>query len=248
MVAGDVHGDSHHMKYLSERAERLGIPTILQVGDFGYWPHMDPEFLYRTQHKLANRGQHLYWIDGNHENFDAIDHFDTSPSGFKTLPPVYGDDRKTFMHNVHYIPRGHYWLWDGVRFAGFGGAPSIDKDMRVYRGPGHPANSWWPQEIPSRDDENRVFDGPQNSADVLLLHDSPVMPPDLPYGYKDDAISAYNRKLMAAIVDHIRPKVIYHGHYHHPHLGEYNGIPIRGLDRDGSYENSYHVLNTEDYL
>lgn len=39
MVVGDVHGNTVFMRSAISRASRSGITTILQVGDFGYWPH-----------------------------------------------------------------------------------------------------------------------------------------------------------------------------------------------------------------
>jgi hypothetical protein len=39
LVVGDVHGNTDFMRTAIERAAARGITTILQVGDFGYWPH-----------------------------------------------------------------------------------------------------------------------------------------------------------------------------------------------------------------
>jgi Icc-related predicted phosphoesterase len=39
LFVGDVHGNTEFMAAAIERARIEGVDTIVQVGDFGYWPH-----------------------------------------------------------------------------------------------------------------------------------------------------------------------------------------------------------------
>ncbi len=42
------------------------------------------------------------------------------------------------------------------------------------------------------------------------------------------------RRLLAQVVEAIRPKLVAHGHWHHAHETERNGITIKGLDCDNT--------------
>ena len=74
MVVGDVHGNTVFMRSAIERASVRGINTILQVGDFGYWPHTKSgeKFLKDLERFAAERNVTVWWIDGNHENHEWL--------------------------------------------------------------------------------------------------------------------------------------------------------------------------------
>ena len=42
------------------------------------------------------------------------------------------------------------------------------------------------------------------------------------------------RRLLAQVVEAIRPKLVVHGHWHHAYETERNGIAIKGLDCDNT--------------
>lgn len=132
LVVGDVHGNTEFMLTAIVRAAGRGISTILQVGDFGYWPHTasGEKFLKDLERAAADHGVTVWWIDGNHENHEWL--------GLKTRAE---DGTVHVSEHCRYLPRGHRWEWNGVRFGALGGAFSIDWRMRV------PMLSWWPQEV-----------------------------------------------------------------------------------------------------
>ena len=82
LLVGDTHGDAMHWDWLIEEyATEYAPDAIVQLGDFGFWPHQygGPEFLdvvngaVGALGKYTNKDVRLYWIDGNHENFDALE-------------------------------------------------------------------------------------------------------------------------------------------------------------------------------
>jgi len=276
LISGDIHGAEYQVEYLTRVAKDEDCSSIFCIGDFGYWPHIDPEYLRNTEKLLSDADIKLYWIDGNHENFDML--FDAGQRGI---------DAVLYPHIVH-IPRGTVWEWSGVRFLGMGGAISIDKDSRVL------GRSYWAQEALTEEDINKGIEAAQNGSqelteayekniqsnldelenegeanfefkqpslvDVLLCHDAPSYV-DVPLeGGLNDFVSKYkslhvetqiNRKYLSDLVEAVRPKQIYHGHYHVRHSNPYSRpgltIPCEGLNCDGSVEQSWIVFDTEDW-
>lgn len=214
LVAGDVHGSGYWWRKLCQTAVDNDCPTIFQVGDFGWWTHVEPAYPAAVNKMLGDKGLQGFFIDGNHENFDDLWNWPAGDDGFVPI----GDALK-------YVPRGHVWEWDGVRFLALGGAYSID---RAHRTLGH---SWWEQELIRREDVLKCLDaGP---ADVMLTHDAPMFPVGLPGTYKADALSRANREAVAAVVESARPRLLIHGHYHHRHTAFYQDTRIEGLGCDG---------------
>ena len=104
LLAGDTHGNSSWVSELCRLAETNECDAILQLGDFGYWPHTEwgQQFLAQASIDSKKAGlSGLYFIDGNHENHDALaDIRSEHPEGM----PAVAD-------NVYWIPRGHRWTW-----------------------------------------------------------------------------------------------------------------------------------------
>lgn len=214
LVAGDVHGDVHWWRKVCATAEYFSCDTIFQVGDFGWWPHVHPDYPAAACDLLDKHDVNAYWIDGNHENFDDLLAMPAGPDGFVVCGP-----------RLKYVPRGTAWTWNEVRFLGLGGAYSIDKHHRML------GLSYWEQELITRADVERALNaGP---ADIMFAHDSPIMPPGLPDSYKNDATSRANREAVAAVAENAKPRVLYHGHYHHRYSKLWGSTFIEGLSRDG---------------
>ncbi|EQD70602.1 hypothetical protein B1B_04905, partial [mine drainage metagenome] len=132
LLAGDTHGDGPWFAHLVTLAGRHRVAGIVQLGDFGYWPHEAFGQRYLTQVDALCTRARLWclWLDGNHEDFDALEQEFVRPDdGFTLIRP-------TSLH----APRGHRSRWGGVRFLAVGGAASIDRALRL------PRRSWWPQE------------------------------------------------------------------------------------------------------
>ena len=200
LLAGDVHGNGRWMGTLCKLARRHGCEAILQVGDFGYWPHTGDGLRF-----LADVGWHaerngiacVYWIDGNHENHDALAELEADEDGLVTI-----------ANRCRYIPRGHRWQWSEVRFGALGGAFSIDHRYRVE------GVSWWRNELLTDADVQHLGETP---LDVLVCHDAPEGTPlrglELPVA--DELKGAEVRRRILEAIKKTQPKLVVHGHWHH---------------------------------
>lgn len=114
-----------------------------------------------------------------------------------------------------------------------GGAYSLDQ---VYRSP---YVSWWPQETISVAEATKcVADGP---VDVMFTHDCPAGI-DMPFHFSlpehVERAADQHRDLLRGVVDDVKPKVLYHGHYHRRYddvlEGEDYRTQVHGLGMDGT--------------
>lgn len=227
LVAGDTHGDVGHVEHLIHCAKANGCDTIVQVGDFGYWPHMD-KFDQHVNKRAARADVQFYWLDGNHENFDALE----------KIVDMDAAEPQQMHSNLWYLARGCTWTWDGCTFMALGGAYSIDKPGRIE------GRSWWSQELITREQAERSMD--RGPIDVLLTHDAPLDTVPIISEIKDDyPLSKGNRKAISAVVEAVKPKLLIHGHYHHAYVTVKDDVTVVGLDCNGTRMKSYTILDTE---
>ncbi len=120
-IIGDLHGEWQFFSLFEEQLEkdgRLDAPiSIIQVGDFGFYPeYMD----YWKGCKWP-----VYAIDGNHEHFGYLKQF---------------KDVSEVRQNLFYVPRGKVLELEGYRIGFIGGAESVDVKWREE------GISWFPEE------------------------------------------------------------------------------------------------------
>jgi hypothetical protein len=219
---------------------REGCDLIFQVGDFGFWPHTDPEYVDQVNRHLLKQDMWMVWIDGNHENFDVL---------YTTEWPRTEKGFWRIADRVMYAPRGHRWQWDGLNFLSLGGGYSIDKQWRLSQGP--MGVYWWPQETITLREVYKAIEG--GAVDVMFTHD---MPTGVDLGitlYKENPEDVQNRMAVRTVVNDVKPKRLYHGHYHHRNnftlrLDDGASVEIisladwRGLPLDSTWE----VLDTNE--
>lgn len=226
LLAGDTHGDLPHVAYLLRTAAREGCDRIVQVGDFGFWPHVEP-FHERVNAAARSAALTWYWLDGNHENFDVLE----TTVEMDAPEPMQMDD------SLWYLPRGSTWEWDSCRFMALGGAPSVDKEYRVE------GATWWPQELLTQEQVTRAQS--RGPVDVLLTHDAPDgVCPIVGPSYKGDRLSQHHRRLISAVTEAVTPRLLAHGHYHHRYSGAFGATQVEGLGRNSQAELSWMVLDT----
>lgn len=243
LVAGDLHGDTQHVRYLYDRARAEGADRIVQTGDFGYWEHHGSgvEFLDFCAKQAERAGIELDWVDGNHEAHTTLrdlygpgrPRHALTPEGFWVVRP-----------GVHYIPRGHRWSWGGFTLMGLGGAYSVDKrqrvdDMRMRRlqaeqenafrtAAGHPAKdvdemvakyqSWWPEEELTDADVATALADP-TPIDILFTHDKPRAS-NPRWNRKDFPECVPNQQRIQTVVNALHPRLLLHGHLHFRYTDE----------------------------
>lgn len=210
LLAGDWHCQVEAAANAFMDADEQKVDAILHVGDFGVWTGMAGVQFADAVAWLADRFNiPVFFIDGNHEDFDQIENLPLAAGG---------NGLGVLRRGVYHIPRGSVWHWGGYAFAGFGGAASVDRLMR------YPGRDWWPQEMPTAADLERLRDnlheplvngGP---VDVMVTHDAPTLdalPPgaqQLPMPVKAEADES--RRVVYEAVKAADPKLLVHGHYH----------------------------------
>lgn len=229
LLAGDTHGDLPHVAYLLRTAAQVGCDRIVQVGDFGFWPHVEP-FHERVNAAARSAALTWYWLDGNHENFDVLEE----------VVDMVADAPQQMDDHLWYLARGSTWTWDDCRFMAVGGAPSVDKEYRVE------GSTWWAQELLTQEQVRRAQS--RGPVDVLLTHDAPDgTVPIVGPSYKGDPLSQHHRQLVSAITETVQPKLLAHGHYHHRYTGTFGSTRVEGLGRNSQEELSWMVLDTADW-
>jgi predicted phosphodiesterase len=223
IIAGDSHCDYHFIRCLYDKAIDNNIKDIIICGDFGYWPNNNQgkNFLWNLNNLLKDKDIRIYFVDGNHEDFIEL----------KKLPR----DRVSMIpeaHNVFYIPRGITTIIDNKKIVGFGGAASIDREYRVLN------KSWFAEET-IKDEEIKAMKD-INDVDILITHDAPLNL--LTENYKNDPLSEINRQQIQTIMNIVKPKKLYHGHYHKRWIDYgYKGTLCNGLHMNYSPSEAYII-------
>lgn len=220
LILGDVHGYWEDLNIVMARAIRLhpDITHFVQVGDFGYaWPGAKPFKFYKQYWEDADlkkaKSIPFHWLDGNHENFAQLE-----------------IDQGASQPDMIYQPRGSTKRFEcGVEEAGpgiphgfvhfktamfFGGASSIDKDMRIQD------KSWWPQESITYKQTIDAMNQETDAVDIMFSHEFPIA---FPYGsYKED-FGRSDKQALEALRVRFKPKFWVFGHHHKYGSGETQG-------------------------
>lgn len=212
-ILGDIHGNTRYLEYAIQQAKLHGAEMMIQVGDFGLG--FEDDTLIEAGRLAMDNKLPLWIMRGNHDN-----------------PKVF-NQHITGQH-LHIIPDGFMATIGKKRVAFLGGAVSIDRDSR------DPYISWWPDERINASIV-KVWWYDEAKADVLISHEAPLLPDNLP-GFKlppdikKDCDE--DRHLVHMAAEALEPDQIIHGHYHmrydrEIHLHSKKAL-IRGLSCDGN--------------
>lgn len=208
-LAGDWHGRAEFAVRAVAAARAGGAEAIVQLGDFGF-AYDDPGF--RVEAYLAALDEALgpvplYFIDGNHERFPWLLDRPLDERGLRPL-----------SRRIAHLPRGLRWCWHGREWLALGGAHSVNR-LLLDRGPREaPSTSWWPEE--SLNGEQIALACDPGPSEVLLSHDAPLASPASPgyppgsYPRGDELADRAHRRLVQAVMDAVRPRLVLHGHFH----------------------------------
>lgn len=204
LLVGDTHGNIELINMAINIANKRGCNKILQLGDFGFFPNIYPEFIDSLDSNIP-----FFFIDGNHDNHFVLPHNANHPVSLSSLG--YSSN------NFFYIPRGYYEQWGDSYLLFIGGARSIDK---VYRTLGI---DYFDNEEISYKDFLECMDYPE--VDVIISH-------TCPYNIEINYIESndYSSKVLSELIDIYHPKYLIHGHHHiNYELTLNEGTIIKGL-------------------
>jgi len=235
MIAGDWHSNRLWADYCIRQANVHGIDLILQLGDFGIWPHHGKArpaklqlskstadlfpFAMVVEASATIGGVTVAVVPGNHEDYDQI----------AAIPTTDQNDGwgqvQHFSDHLIFLPRGYRFAietHDGVHqtsFIAVGGAPSIDFEWREE------GTSWWPGEALTEADVKKITSAAKTlpGPDVFLSHDAPEpLTPKIqrivnnPGGWSEAGLlyADEGRERITRIFNAVKPKFLFHGHYH----------------------------------
>lgn len=164
-VTGDTHGDIDWGKIsvdkFPEQKHLTKEDYLLITGDFGaVWDEGKTDSF--IQKIYNNRNFTTLFIDGNHENHDALDRY-----------PVEiwnGGKVHKISDSIIHLMRGQVYEIGGKTFFTMGGAESIDKYFRF------PGRSWWERELPSMEEYAEAFHNLEKcnyKVDYIITHCGP---------------------------------------------------------------------------
>lgn len=231
-LCGDTHGeiDLYKVEDFFENLDMYEEVTkrdyLIILGDAGVcWDRgLSDEYVQNTLHNLPCT---VLWLDGNHENFDAIEEY--------PIEEWHGGEVQFIKEDVIHLMRGQIYDIDGMSFFTFGGGNSIDKSIRT------PYVTWWPDEMPSNYEyeiglKNLEKNG--NKVDFILTHSCPRFVAEKLVTYIESGEEPLQRYFeeISQIVDF---GMWYFGHWH--------------IDEtiDGTYRalwNDIVELNSSDYV
>ena len=184
LIVSDTHCYYEMVNYQIEYAEEVlghSISCVIHLGDFGmYKSHLKDFFKGRKQRFLKP----LYFIDGNHEDFNHM-----------------GKLVKKYENYFTYLPRATVHLIEGYRFLALGGAAYMDS-MITERGA-----VITNQQI----DESLKFS--EDSVDIIITHDCPenIGVPNTP-GMAHFGDTGFPRS--GELSARYKPKLWLFGHHH----------------------------------
>lgn len=229
LIAGDWHGNLLHAQRQLDIARERGCERLLQLGDLAvYWPRQN-EYMSKLQRHARQVDVPIWFLDGNHENFDAL-----------YALPVADDGLRYLGDYLQHMPRGFTFDAAGTRFAAVGGAYSIDKRHRLLAEARGDVKSWWEQEQLTDDDVQTVLQA--GTVDVLLTHDCAPNYVAL-QGMRSIEESARHQLLLSDCARSLQPSLWMHGHMHSymryrwPEYGDWSSQVV-SLDCDGTKKSS----------
>ena len=187
-LTGDTHGE------IFERFTPEMMPgmdrwteddTLIILGDFGliFYPRIEFFSLQLAQEKekisfLESLKINIFFIDGNHENFDRL-------TAEFPEEERYGGTVRRIGRNIFWLQRGQIYTIEEKTFFCMGSAYSIDKAHRLaydrsilehYENSPDMHISWWPQELPSDEEYKRATENllaHNKKVDFVLSHQAP---------------------------------------------------------------------------
>lgn len=136
---------------------------LIVNGDFGFLWLNEPNEHERTQLKLLERnGCIILFVDGNHENFFRLAQLEKVN--------MFGGVVGKVSDKIYHLRRGEVYTIQGKTFFTFGGAFSIDMNVRTE------GVSWWREEQPNYKEYFNAIENlkkHENKVDYIITHTAP---------------------------------------------------------------------------
>ena len=208
LIMGDFHAKFKTAeKIYSSIIKKESIDLLIQVGDFGFWPHL---IAHPWEKELNHKA---VFVDGNHENHEIL-HGELQDSlgrevGLVDNPDIWKYSRwKNCMDIWKHKSRGE--IKDRILY--IGGATSIDKKYRT------PGKDWFPSEDIQYKEKLETMKnineyGPDN-IHTVISHECPSKFDVSGRIHKNIPKDNSNRAFLQEVLKEVEPNKWYFGHYH----------------------------------
>jgi len=232
LVFGDIHGEFAKLnKILTKVRDRTD--TILQCGDWGYWPKFHgTTYVDRYTGRVKRNDNYnvkngtmtkIYFCDGNHEDHESLLKLESNE----------------IMPNVFYMKRGSILTLDDGRVVLFiGGAYSIDKKYRT------PGLDWFPEESITQQD---IYNLPDVKIDIVISHTCPrefYNKLSFRNDFIDLKVNDPSMDALSHVLNKYRPPLWYFAHFHLFKQGYDNDCRWTALSCIGSSERCWIELRS----
>lgn len=147
-----------------------------------------------------NKPYETLFVDGNHENHDFLDR--------QRITEKFGGKVNQLSSKITHLRRGEIYTINGKKVWVFGGATSVDRDIRTEK------LNWWPREVASYAEMNHGIDNLKaigNKVDYIITHTPPESVIDRLFGNSIDCPVA---KYLDYIMSTVKYERWYCGHMH----------------------------------
>lgn len=157
-ISGDAHGNFDKIYNFARKMQLSINNSIIILGDMGLcWRRDMQDFHYNTQLWESFKYKcKLFWLEGNHENYDII----------QKLPKE--NNMRKCSDNIYMLERGQVYNFEGKKILTIGGADSVDKFRRIKH------LSWWEQEQISDKDVAAALTHKNEKLDYVFSHAAPA--------------------------------------------------------------------------
>jgi len=242
-ILGDVHGDWSNLNHFINKKVRNDNDIksfikdghqveviILQVGDFGWWPHMDNVVDFVESKKawkqdgiknevkgIKDNIVKIYFCPGNHENWDSLYEIQDSNPNSKIIEILKGVYFCTFGSILTLI--------DDTNVMFCGGADSIDKYRRT------PGVDWWSNEVITYRDMLSLPEPETVKVDWLISHTCPSRLKEIIFDY--NIINKFkdpSTDYLQYILENYKPSMWWFGHFHKHKYGKLENLQWKTLN------------------
>ena len=157
-LIGDIHGDITQIMRENLHKNNIKVKrgdTVIVLGDFGVM-FSDTEQHRQSLEYISKLDYNVAFIDGNHENFDYLNSLQ--------IVTKWGNKVHKLNNRCFHLMRGNIYKIEGNNYLCFGGAKSIDRDVRVL------GKSYWEDEEPSTEDIFKLESSIVDDIDFILTH------------------------------------------------------------------------------
>lgn len=203
-ISGDAHGNFDKIYNFARKMQLSTNDSIIILGDMGLcWRKDMQDFHYNTQLWESFKYKcKLFWLEGNHENYDII----------QKLPEE--NNMRKCSDNIYMLERGQVYDFEGKKILTIGGADSVDKFRRIRH------LSWWEQEQISDEDVAAALAYKNEKLDYVFSHAAPAAIVDK-YKYilcqlslDEDAIDHTSENQLEILRQNLNFEHWGFGHYH----------------------------------